>query len=159
MKNLALLLLALTFTVSTQSNAQTQFIKYKKYLIPISSGCAGISNLPHIFYIDDIGDSRINALDPNSVQELPIVLGFAKRNLFNLVGFGTASNPQNQSNIDASFAQGLVNKAEIDPQNPEFPPVLQGDALENAIIAEALKFKDCSGRKLQIAVGGHWIEC
>lgn len=139
----ALLILISAFLVGASPvNAQSQFIKYKKYLIPIS-----VDKTVNLYYIDDVDDSRqsgINA-DPNGVQELPIVVGWKNAGHYNLVGVG-ASGPNGVS-YNTSFTQNLLSLM------GESTPVYTGTALRDSIIEKALSLGS-PGSRVVIAIGG-----
>lgn len=148
MKKIITVVICLLIPLS--SLGQTKFIQYKKYLIPISMGCEGVSELEHVFYIDDVNDSRQPGVeaDPNGVQELPILIGWANMGKYKLVGFGADGNESTTYNT--AFVASLVSMAGGNI------PVKTGGSLEDEIISQALVFQGCSSRKLQVAVGGPW---
>lgn len=135
-------LLVFVFLQSTAS-AQTQFIPYKKYLIPVSK-------TTNLFYIDDVDDSRqsgINA-DPNGVQELPIVVGWKNLGHYNLVGIGAEdSGGVDGNSYNTAFIQSLLTL-----MGDDTPVTTDGD-LRDAIIDRALALGS-SGNRLVIAIGG-----
>lgn len=122
--------------------AQTQFIKYKKYLIPVN-----VDRTINLYYIDDVDDSRQanTDADPNGVQELPIVIGWKNIGLYNLVGVGADGNPDDYFNT--SFTQYLLSLMD------DNTPVYTGTELRDSIINKALEFGSLSNR-LVIAIGG-----
>lgn len=130
--------------------AQTQFIKFKKFLIPISSK-------PNVYYIDDVGDTRQSTIDcdPNGVQELPIVIGWRDIGYYNLVGVGAAAHNNGTASdkckaLDAGFVQNLLTLM------GETDITVYSDAnngLRNSIIEKALELGSPSNRMV-IAIGG-----
>jgi len=124
------------------AHAQSKFIQYKKYLIPIN-----VDKTVNLYYIDDVDDSRQNGIgaDPNGVQELPIVVGWNNVGHYNLVGVG-ADGPNGVS-YNTSFTQSLLTLM------GESTPVYTGSTLRDSLIEKALSLGSGSNR-LVIAVGG-----
>jgi len=129
-------------SLATSVGAQTKFVEYKKYLIPIN-----IDKTPNVYYIDDVDDSRQTTIDadPNGVQELPIVVGWKNLGHYNLVGVG--ADGKDGVSFDASFTQKLLGFMQ------ESTPVFTGRALRDSIIEKALALGSPSNR-LVIAIGG-----
>lgn len=125
------------------ASAQNSFIKYKKYLIPISS-CnpfnANKNGVPSVFYMNDVGYSS----DPDGVFDVPIVVAWHKAGLINLLGIG-ASNP---SNADKQLIQNLVNRS---VESNFRPPVYSQSEIPDKLI-ELAQSESC----LHIAIGGSW---
>lgn len=136
------LLIILMFGMLDQAVAQTQFVKYKKYLIPIN-----VDKAVNLYYIDDVDDSRQSGVDadPNGVHELPIVVGWKNVGYYNLVGVG--ADGKNGESYNTSFTQSLLTLM------GESTPVYTGTTLRDSLIDKALSLGS-SNNRLVIAVGG-----
>ncbi len=122
------------------------------YVVPIKD-CDLNELLPKVFYIDDVADSLrpdspFRNLDPNGVQEIPIVIGWRNIGFYDFVAFGNDSD--DDINLDTSFTQNLLSLA-----GESSLIVKTGGDLENEIISQALDLT-CSGELLNIVVGGPW---
>jgi len=162
----ALFFLILIFLTGLSSaSAQTEFIKYKKYLIPVNStvvdteACPELSTTKtNIFYLDDFG---VPDQDPNGYLDLAIVLGLSEKHSdsINLVGVGVGVSGKREglgyeSVKFASISQAKKMYASAMGVSTNNTKVYSGAALTNKIIALAA----CStpGHKLVLALGGLW---
>ncbi len=133
-----------------------KFIKYKKYLVPVSA-----PSIPNVYYIDDIGDTRKSNIncDPNAVQELPIVVGWRNLGYYKLVGVGAAAHDDMTDGdkckkLDAGFAQSLLTiMGETDITVYSDIDADASDSFRDSIIAKALEFGSPNNRMV-IAIGG-----
>ncbi len=99
--------------------------------------------LPRVIYLDDGG---VPNDDPNGVQDLAIVLGWADR--IDLLAVGSTS--WNAGSAD--FLRGIVAEAGSDV------PVLTEAVLVDTIIEQARAMERCPDAKLHVAVGGEWFK-
>lgn len=108
-----------------------------------SGGCLG-SVLQPLYYMDDLG---VPGEDPNGVQDLSIVLGWADR--INLLGIGSTSLiPESEVLINRIVE---VSRREVD--------VYWGDAGPARIIELAHRVRDeCTDETLVVSVGGEWFK-
>lgn len=147
------------------ADAQTQFIKYKKYLIPISVGvdtetCPELSETKiNIFYVDDFG--LVEHQDPNGYLDLAIVLGLSKRhsNSINLVGVGVGVAGKTEGlgygSVDAgSISDAKQMYASAMGVSTNDAKIYSGASLTNKIASLAA----CStgNHRLVLALGGLW---
>lgn len=143
MKLASYILALLLAAFSNQIGAETKFIKYKNYLIPVNS-----DKSINVYYIDDVDDSRQDGIDadPNGVLELPILIGWKKIGYYNLVGIG--ADGSDGFSFNTSFTQNLLSQMGETGIN-----VLTGEALRDSIISKALALGSPNNR-LVVAIGG-----
>jgi len=111
--------------------------------IPPGDPCNGP---PRVIYLDDGG---VPNDDPNGVQDLAIVLGWADQ--IDLIAIGSTS----WNDGSAEFLQSIVDEAGSDV------PVLTEQTLIDTIIDEARAteaLEGCPDDKLHVAIGGEWFK-
>lgn len=133
---------------SSQIHAQSQFVKFKKFLIPFGNSCnpfdAHKTGVPTIFYMNDIGLASNPGSDPDGVFDLPIIMAWHKEGRINLVGVGSS----NDSVADDDLIETLMEES-VEQQHRV--AVTSKDDIPDKLISLS-QTENC----LHIAIGGPW---
>ncbi|MGH1486014.1 MAG: hypothetical protein ACRBCI_07300 [Cellvibrionaceae bacterium] len=126
-------------------SAYADFVKYKKYLIPVGKSCSGIDDLKtNVIYMDDAG--LVNE-DPNGVFDALIVLAWHKQGKYNLLSIGSST-----SKSDSASNQQLMQRLVSDVGMKV--PVYRESALVDEVISQANRVFSCTGKRLVVSAGG-----
>jgi hypothetical protein len=116
---------------------------------PASELCS--SSKPNVIYLDDAGVGTVGGHfhdDVNGIQDLTLILKLEK--YMNLITIGSSSIlPYKQESIELLKRVVTANNSNVQ--------ILSSIALKDKIIQTADTLNNC-GRKLNIAIGGSWID-
>lgn len=108
MKNLFKTLFLLTFvSISLSLKADTQFVKYKKYLIPINTSIYEECDKPNIIVTSDVNSLSSPQTDPDDMQSL--VHLFASSYKFNTLGLISTPNQGSFVSNSKQHIQSILN--------------------------------------------------
>lgn len=138
----------ITFAVLSVVAFKLPFFQ-KSTRTPASTLCS--SSKPNVIYLDDAGVATVGGSfhdDVNGIQDLTLILKLEK--YMNLIAIGSSSIlPRKQESIELVRRVVTANNSSV--------PVLSSIALKDKIIQTADALNNC-GKKLNIAIGGSWID-